>query len=367
MTLVSPWPTRPRQPVGVDLRHALVQRVELGLGRSRRARCRRCSVAMTTRRCSWSGSIMRCVGQDAPAPVTRRVVRRRAAAPLFEPEADQVGTRGEPASSRLPPPCATASVGLSRSRLSSGCERRDPPPLGALDDRRVVGLGLEPSSESLNPPLPCCEPWQAPWLQPSFVRTGTISWRKLTGRGTAGPVAAVLRRGHGRNQNEDRQGEGTPDLHGRFPRVAAMFNIALRLVQRQACGGQCTGRRLDQSGKIATTRAGPACPLDLQGEARDLEPGRGQPRFTSRSICEYGRSHWWAAQKTPGSCAGQRLAGLPVERAVPAPGVDPHDPDAPRRRASGWPRASPHSPADVVGLAVEGVPPGPASARCPAA
>ena len=50
---------------------------------------------------------------------------------------------GEPASIRLPPPWATASVGLSRSKLSSGANGVTRLRLGTLDDRRVVGLGLE--------------------------------------------------------------------------------------------------------------------------------------------------------------------------------------------------------------------------------
>ena len=83
--------------------------------------------------------------------------------------------------------------------------------------------------------------------------------------------------------------------------------------------------------------------------------GGSEPRFTSRSICEYGRSHWWAAQKTPGSCA-RCLPGLAIERPVPAPGVDAHDPHAPLVQPAGRLGRDGTAPQHVVRLAVEGVP-----------
>ncbi len=47
-----------------------------------------------------------------------------------------------------------------------------PKPLQILDDRIIIGFGIEPSRESLKPPLPYCDPWQAPELQPKLGQYG---------------------------------------------------------------------------------------------------------------------------------------------------------------------------------------------------
>jgi hypothetical protein len=52
-----------------------------------------------------------------------------------------------------------------------------------------------------------------------------------------------------------------------------------------------------------TTRAGAALPpTSRSGKHATLKPVAGSsPRFASRSICEYARSAWCAAQKIPDS------------------------------------------------------------------
>jgi len=54
---------------------------------------------------------------------------------------------------------------------------------------------------------------------------------------------------------------------------------------------------------IATTRVGAAlAPTIFSGKHATVKPvGGNAARLHRRSICEYGRSAWWAAQKMPGS------------------------------------------------------------------
>jgi hypothetical protein len=58
-------------------------------------------------------------------------------------------------------------------------------------------------------------------------------------------------------------------------------------------GAATTGPSRDQSGRMATARAGPALPPRIfSGKHDTWNPKEGSaPRLTSRSICEYGRSH----------------------------------------------------------------------------
>ena len=74
------------------------------------------------------------------------------------------------------------SAGFSSRMLRSGIGQHDAAALGALHDlRRDRRPDRSRTGLSLKPPRPCCAPWHAPWLQPAFVRIGTISRRKLTG------------------------------------------------------------------------------------------------------------------------------------------------------------------------------------------
>ena len=71
---------------------------------------------------------------------------------VFQPEGQEAIGRG----AGLHP--LTAAMGHGQRRLEQeqalfGGERRDPPRLGALDDRRVVGLGLEAEQRELESPL----------------------------------------------------------------------------------------------------------------------------------------------------------------------------------------------------------------------
>ena len=45
-----------------------------------------------------------------------------------------------------------------------------PKPLQILDDRIIIGFGIEPSRESLKPPLPYCDPWHSNCNQTWSVR-----------------------------------------------------------------------------------------------------------------------------------------------------------------------------------------------------
>ena len=81
-----------------------------------------------------------------------RVVVARPGAPLLQPEREQ------PVGGRVGLHPLAAAVrhgqrGLEQEQAFLGGERRDPPLLGALDDRRVVGLGLEAQQRQLESSL----------------------------------------------------------------------------------------------------------------------------------------------------------------------------------------------------------------------
>ena len=70
--------------------------------------------------------------------------------------------------------------------LRSGSDSDDAPALGALHDLGVIEARVEAEQAELESRRGhAAAPWQAPWLQPAFVRIGTISRLKLTGMSAA--------------------------------------------------------------------------------------------------------------------------------------------------------------------------------------
>src|SRR5215211_7522359 len=121
---------------------------------------------------------------------------------------------------------------------------------------------------------------------------------------------------------------GAHELGPRLARPARPVEDMLQVVDDVPRLGHRADRTRGQSGTIATTRAGAALPpMSRSGKHATSNPWRGSlSRLTSRSIWEYGRSHWWAAQNTPGSplslarsawmCSGssQPHASMPITR-----------------------------------------------------
>ena len=121
-------------------------------------------------------------------------------------------------------------------------------------------------------------------------------------------------------------------------------------------GGQATGA-LEVHGRMATTRAGAAlAPTIGSGKQATWKPVDGSaPRLARRSIWQYGRSAWWAAQKTPRSSRAFACLGLEVQRRVPAPGVDAHHAHAAVEQPARGLRRDAAPARDVVGRAEERV------------
>ena len=80
------------------------------------------------------------------------IVRRRARCTLFQPETDQVKGR-RVGFKPLPAAMRHGQSGLDQQQALLGGKRRDPPPLGTLDNGRVIRLGLEPQKRELESSL----------------------------------------------------------------------------------------------------------------------------------------------------------------------------------------------------------------------
>ncbi len=153
------------QAVAIDPGHGVIQAVEPGL----RRHVAHGAVAQSRQDHEpliLAGFHQAAVGQHLDPRHCRIVLagRRR---PLLQPEADQrILVRPI-----LHPPAPAMRDGerrLEQQEALLGRERRDPPSLGALDDRRVVGLGLEPQQGEPEPPLAVLRPVARPLVAPEL-------------------------------------------------------------------------------------------------------------------------------------------------------------------------------------------------------